>query len=312
MWLSSRVWGSSAGPCAALFTLALGSPVAAAMSTANNNNNTTTTTNNNSSSSPFPHPVALSPEEFRAFRLVSKHPETHDTCRFRFALPSEHHILGMQVASCLVVRATVDGKEVVRPYTPVTPPGTQGHFDLIIKHYDGGQMSHHIFQMEIGDTLDCKGPFPKLPYQPNMKKRIGMLAGGTGLTPMLQVLQEIASNPDDKTEVDFIFANRSPRDIILHEELAAMERKHPNIRVHYCVSKTGVEPWHGHVGHINRELVEKICPKPQDGEDILILVCGPPPFMKTISGPKNPDKSQGPLSGLLLSMGYTSDQVYKF
>jgi len=32
-----------------------------------------------------------------------------------------------------------------------------------------------------------KGPIPKYPYQPNIKKNIGMIAGGTGLTPMLQV-----------------------------------------------------------------------------------------------------------------------------
>ncbi len=32
-----------------------------------------------------------------------------------------------------------------------------------------------------------KGPFSKLKYTANMKKSIGMLAGGTGITPMLQV-----------------------------------------------------------------------------------------------------------------------------
>lgn len=32
-----------------------------------------------------------------------------------------------------------------------------------------------------------KGPIPKYPYQPNIKKHIGMVAGGTGITPMLQV-----------------------------------------------------------------------------------------------------------------------------
>jgi cytochrome-b5 reductase len=35
--------------------------------------------------------------------------------------------------------------------------------------------------------VEVKGPFPKLAYVPNMKKNIGMLCGGTGITPMLQV-----------------------------------------------------------------------------------------------------------------------------
>ena len=35
-------------------------------------------------------------------------------------------------------------------------------------------------------------------------------------------------------------------------------------------------------------------------------------MMAAISGDKNPDKSQGEVSGLLAKMGYTSDSVFKF
>jgi cytochrome-b5 reductase len=41
--------------------------------------------------------------------------------------------------------------------------------------------------MKIGDTIDVKGPKGKFVYRPNMKRALGMLAGGTGITPMLQV-----------------------------------------------------------------------------------------------------------------------------
>jgi hypothetical protein len=41
--------------------------------------------------------------------------------------------------------------------------------------------------LQPGDTLAMKGPFPKYPYKPNMKTQIGMVAGGSGITPMLQV-----------------------------------------------------------------------------------------------------------------------------
>jgi NAD(P)H-flavin reductase len=36
-------------------------------------------------------------------------------------------------------------------------------------------------------TVQMKGPIPKLPYTANMKKQLGMVAGGTGITPMIQV-----------------------------------------------------------------------------------------------------------------------------
>ena len=80
-------------------------------------------------------------------------------------------------------------------------------------------MGPYIDGLKVGDTLELKGPIPKypyqvmdrggnephgdydlkndvpepescylsLPYQPNIKKKIGMVAGGTGIAPMLQV-----------------------------------------------------------------------------------------------------------------------------
>ena len=67
----------------------------------------------------------------------------------------------------------------------------------------------------MGDNVKVKGPFSKLPYTPNMKRHIGMIAGGSGITPMLQVLQQILSNPADTTEVSLVYANHSEDDIIL-------------------------------------------------------------------------------------------------
>jgi len=42
-------------------------------------------------------------------------------------------------------------------------------------------------ELEIGDTINARGPKGQFTYTPNMSRAIGMIAGGTGLTPMLQV-----------------------------------------------------------------------------------------------------------------------------
>lgn len=57
------------------------------------------------------------------------------------------------------------------------------------------------------------------------------IAGGSGLTPMLQVIQEIVKNPEDKTEVSFVFANKTEDDIILRDELDELAAKHDNLKV---------------------------------------------------------------------------------
>ena len=82
------------------------------------------------------------------------------------------------------------------------------------------------------------------------------------------------------------------------------------MQLHYVVDKASSDKWSGAVGHVTADLVKKLLPPPSD--DHLILVCGPPPMMKAISGDKVSPKDQGEVSGILKEVGYTKDQVYKF
>ncbi|KAF7021639.1 hypothetical protein CFC21_034561 [Triticum aestivum] len=258
--------------------------------------------------------VALNPEQWLEFKLQEKATVSHDSELFRFSFdPSTK--LGLDVASCLVTRAPigqeVEGKRkyVIRPYTPISDPDSKGYFDLLIKVYPEGKMSQHFANLKPGDVLEVKGPIEKLRYSPNMKRQIGMVAGGTGITPMLQVVRAILKNPDDNTQVSLIYANVSPDDILLKKELDRLASSYPNFKVFYTVDKPSSD-WRGGVGYISKDMVLKGLPGP--GEDSLILVCGPPGMMNHISGNKAKDYSQGEVTGLLKDLGYTADMVYKF
>lgn len=62
-------------------------------------------------------------------------------------------------------------------------------------------MSQHIHSLKPGDTLDFKGPMLGVPIIQNEFDSIGLIAGGSGITPMLQVAQRVLANPDDQTHV---------------------------------------------------------------------------------------------------------------
>jgi len=219
--------------------------------------------------------------------------------------------MGLSVASCIEVKAPPKegGKPMIRPYTPTTNNDVKGYFDLIVKDYPNGKVSSYFHNLKIGDSILVKGPYDKLQYKPNMFKRIGMIAGGTGITPMLQMLKEILSNPKDKTEVHLVFANNTEDDIMQKNVLDQMAVEYHNFHVHYVVAKPRPS-WKGGVGFVDLDTVERKIPAPEEGT--MVFVCGPPGMMESISGDKAEDKSQGEVSGVLKERGYTSGMVYKF
>ena len=53
-------------------------------------------------------------------------------------------------------------------------------------------------------------------------KHLGMIAGGSGITPMLQIARDILKNKDDKTKISMLYANQTENDILCRNELEEM------------------------------------------------------------------------------------------
>ncbi len=252
---------------------------------------------------------ALEPKQWRSFRVHSNEKLTHNTHKLRIDFPRQNDTSGLTVASFLMAKATLNGKNVMRPYTPTSPNSEKGYLELVVKGYPTGVMSKHLVTLQAGDSIELKGPLVKFSYEPNSRKHIGMIAGGSGITPMLQVALEILRNPEDRTEVTLIFANQTEEDIILRDELASYEKLYPGFKVIHVLSKPSPS-WDGPRGYVSKELVQKYMPDPSS--ENLVLVCGPPGMMSHVSGGKAKDYTQGALEGLLKELNYTSEIVFKF
>lgn len=70
-----------------------------------------------------------------------------------------------------------------------------------MKAYVDGKVSKYFAGLNSGDTVDFKGPIGTLNYEPNSSKHLGIVAGGSGITPVLQILNEIITVPEDLTKV---------------------------------------------------------------------------------------------------------------
>lgn len=257
----------------------------------------------------------FSKSDFRSFPLVNVYDESHDTKVLRFALPSADMPLGLPVASCVTLRfAGADGKDVVRPYTPISKVDQQGYFEILVKRYQGSLMGTHLHGLKKGDTIDVKGPWVKIPIKANQYKQIGMIAGGTGIAPMFQVAREVLRTPKNTTEISLIYASRRKEDVLLGNELNELTELYPLFSPYFVLSKPPSD-WMGGVGHVNKEMIKSLMPPPQRAADTIILVCGPPKFMDTISGDKDFTTSppaQGDLKGMLKEMGYLPRHIFKF
>lgn len=219
--------------------------------------------------------------------LIDSYQISHDVMVYRFALEEESHTLCLPIGQHLILSFDEPEGTVTRPYTPVSPYGEAGFIDFLIKLYPMGKMSNHLVSLTYGERIHVKGPKGHVKYhgrglftvkkQQRALKRIGMLAGGSGITPMFQILQQIANDPEDNIEVTLLFANKTVQDILLKNLLERIVSRNPNIRVFYTLDKPP-KGWNQFCGYISAEMIRQTMPPPS--EDSMIFLCGPPPMIK--------------------------------
>lgn len=247
-------------------------------------------------------------------QLIERTPLSHDVVQLRFGLPSKNSNLGLPVGKCIKVfgpnKAGVkqgewNGRpdsetgedEIERKYTPTSSDSDLGYFDLVVKVYepnvpprfpDGGKISTHLGSLAVGDSLGINGPWGMIEYKGNglflngkkelRKKHIGMMAGGSGITPMLQVVNAVLSNPNDQTTVSLLFANKTKDDILLLAELEMLAKQHADRFQLWFTLDDPPAGWKFSKGFITTDMIQERMPAP--GPDTVILMCGPPPMVQ--------------------------------
>ena len=239
---------------------------------------------------------SLSPTEFKPLRFRESIDLTEWTKIFRFDLSSPVHETGMDVGEYISVAFDL-GKETecIRYYSPISRPEDKGLIDLLIKVDATGCMSHYLNGLKPGQTIHFKGPLggPKLPV--GKYKKIGMIAGGCGISPMLQIIRnELKAN--SSTELTLMYGAIKEDELVFRDLLEEKDRIHTNLKLYYALNEPP-EGWTQGVGFINEDMIREVMHPPEPGT--MIVICGPPGMCKV-------------MKQYLDSLGYSKDMYYSY
>lgn len=251
-------------------------------------------------------------EDFVRIPLIRKEILSHDTRRFTFGLPRPDALLGLPIGQHVALRfqSCKDETWVQRSYTP-TQQSVPGEFSLVIKVYaplppkfpQGGALSQHLDSLALGDTIWMKGPkghvewlssingggqFSVKPLGKPKERRqcqyVGMMAGGTGITPMLQLLHAIFAEQNAQPLcVKLIYANQTEDDILVRQELEHLQQQFPQqFSLWYTLDRPPSEGWNYSTGFITPEMVQQhlVFAQDKDQKQTQFFLCGPTPMIQ--------------------------------
>lgn len=221
----------------------------------------------------------LQPKEYKALPLVKKEQLSPNVFRFVYQLPHETDVIGIPIGQHCAIKANIDGKDVARSYTPTSNNTDLGRLELVIKCYpDGALTGKYLANLKVGDKTLFRGPKGAMKYKKGVCKKIGMVAGGTGITPMYQLIRAICEDENDTTEISLILANRTEGDILLRKELEAFAKNYPkNFKLWYMLDKPP-QNWAYGKGFVTQAVMSAKFSAP--APDTKIMLCGPPGMVK--------------------------------
>lgn len=194
-------------------------------------------------------------------RVVSVKAETHDTISFKTTKPKDYTFKPGQATELSVLKE--GWKEEKRPFTFTGLPDSD-HLEFVIKTYPSHEgVTNELKEVQAGDKFEIGDAWGAIEY----KGEGVFIAGGAGVTPFIAILRHLQE--EDKLENNkLIFANKSPKDIILKEEFETLLGDNfINI-----LSDNGNTDYPE--GHIDKDfLKENISDFDQN-----FYVCGPPEF----------------------------------
>jgi ferredoxin-NADP reductase len=183
-----------------------------------------------------------------------------------------NHFLAGQYVELTVVK---DGAWMSRYFSISSSPAyfkKTGLIEISIRIQEKGRITPWLISAlskgSIVNLTQAQGEF----VLPRAQKPLLMIAGGSGITPIRSMLQQLASTKDTsqypQREVTLLFYARSADHFLFEKELAATQENNTWLTVHFINSETD--------GFFNKEHLNKYCPLALNYQ---VYICGPSPMI---------------------------------
>jgi len=197
-------------------------------------------------------------------------PRTYNVTSFRFPRPAA---LNYKAGQFFFVTLKADGKELKKHFSFSSSPTEKTHIEFTKKLSDS-DFSTALKALEEGDWARIDAPYGKFTFEGEHEK-IGLLAGGIGITPFKSICQYCTDMRLD-TKVTLLYGNRTENDIAFRKELEALQRQNENLKVVFTLNEAS-SGWTRSTGLITAEMIKKEIP---DYNETTFYTCGPPKMVE--------------------------------
>jgi len=176
-------------------------------------------------------------------------------------------------------RLQVPGTDQWRAYSFANRPNAGNQLQFLIRLLPDGVMSNFLREhCEVGMEMQLEAPLGSF-YLRQVERPLVMVAGGTGLSAFLGMLDEIAERGDCSYPIQLFYGVNQEADLCETARLEALCQRIPGFEFTPVVSQPGTD-WNGRRGYIHEHFdAARLSAEPFD-----MYLCGPPPMVEAVKG----------------------------
>jgi NAD(P)H-flavin reductase/ferredoxin len=180
---------------------------------------------------------------------------------------------GFRFGAGQFVNVEVPGTDGVRAFSMANPPSANSEIELVVKLLPGGKFGQYLEESaRVGDRIRAYGPLGSLRVRPSYRKII-MVAGGSGMAPMLSMLADLAARKE-RRPATFFFGARTCDELYYLERLDRLCALSPSLEFVPVVERA-TDGWEGEEGLVTHVVARRM--GNLKGYDAYL--CGPPPMV---------------------------------